>query len=357
MKVVIVGGGLTGLCLTHQLHKNGHEVILLEASEKLGGRFRYDNADLNFIVPSDESLKALEWLKSISATPISWNEVDLQPTFFESNHWQSFLGFGDFPSKVVDELSMFTQSRQWQLTPGLEQVTRALIEQLPIEAKLLSEVTGFECKDDKIESVIVNASDKITADQFIFCLNPHLLSTFLPHDVLKPAHRSKLAKQPAWTAATMMLQHADLQSTGEIRFVLGSGKEFEPVMGRVNGNRSVWLTLVNADQEEDVEHIGDCVRFIKRTLKRVWPELIDSAQSEKIQIRPQAYGHLDLKLKNGAFPELPNLLLADGRLSPVKGDLACAAMAQEIASLFSTAATSEVAEATTPVLSDSDLNK
>jgi glycine/D-amino acid oxidase-like deaminating enzyme len=352
MKVVIVGGGLTGLCLTHQLHKFGHEVVLLEASEKLGGRFRHDNADLNFMLPSDESLRALEWLKLISPTPISWEEFDLQPTFFESHQWQPFLGFGDFPSSVVDELSIFTQSRQWQLNPGFEQVTRALIDHLPVEARLLSEVTGFECKDGKVEAVVINASEKIAADQFIFCPNPHLLSSFLPQDSLKPANRSKLAKQPAWTAVTMMLQHADLQATGEIRFVLGSGKEFEPVLGRVVGTRSVWLNLVSSDQEEDVEHIGNCVRFIKRTLKRVWPELVDSAQSEKIQVRPQAHGHLDLKLKNGAFPELSNLLLADNRISSVKADLASVAVAREIASVFSV---DTVAEAPTPVLSEQNL--
>jgi glycine/D-amino acid oxidase-like deaminating enzyme len=351
MKVVIVGGGLTGLCLAHQLHKNNHEVVLLEASEKLGGRFRHDTGELNFVLPSDESLQTLEWLKSISPTPVQWQEVDLQPTFFESHQWQPFLGFGDFPSKVVDELSMYTHSRQWQIAPGLEQVTRALIEQLPMEARLLSEVTGFECKDGRIESVIVNASDKITADQFVFCPNPHLLSTFLPNEALKAASRSKLAKQPAWTAVTMALQHEGVEGTPEIRFVLGSGKEFEPVMGRVSGSRSIWMNLVPSDSEEDVEHIGNCVRFIKRTLKRVWPELIDALRSEKIQIRPQACGHLDLKLKNGAFPELPNLILADNRLSSIKGDLASVAMAQQTASLFTTEA---VAVSSTPVLSESE---
>ena len=108
--------------------------------------------------------------------------------------------------------------------------------------------------------------------------------------------------------------------------------------------------MVDSDREEDLEHIGDCVRFIKRTLKRVWPDLVEAARSEKIRIRPQAYGHLDLKLKSGAFPELPNLLLADSRLSSLKGELAAAAMGQELASLF-------VAQSQNPVLSDSELTE
>lgn len=353
-KVVIIGGGLTGLCLAHQLHKNQNEVILLEASDRLGGRFRHETGDLNFIPPSPEALQTLEWLKSFSPTPISWEEVELQPTHFESHQWQPFLGFGDFPSKVVDELSLFTQSKYWQISPGLEQVTRALIEQLPFEARLMSEVTGFEYKDGKIESVVINAADKITADQFIFCLNPHLLTSFLPNEALKPASRSRLAKQPAWTAVTMALQHEGVQGSPELRFVLGSGKEFEPVLGRVTGSRSIWLNLVSSDREEELEHIGDCVRFIKRTLKRVWPELVDASRSEKIQIRPQAYGHLDLKLKNDAFAELPNLILADSRLSAIKGDLSSVAIAQQVAAHFTS---DVVAEPQTPVLSDSESNE
>ena len=37
---IIIGGGLTGLLLTHQLHRAGQSVILLEARETLGGRYR-----------------------------------------------------------------------------------------------------------------------------------------------------------------------------------------------------------------------------------------------------------------------------------------------------------------------------
>jgi len=51
-------------------------------------------------------------------------------------------------------------------------VTRALIEQLPVEAKLLSEVTSVEVNNGRVESITINASDKITAISLFFVPAP-----------------------------------------------------------------------------------------------------------------------------------------------------------------------------------------
>lgn len=350
-KIVIIGGGLTGLTLAHSLHKANHEVVLLESSHQLGGRFRGEPATLNFILPSEAALSTLHWLKAISPTTVAWSEADLQPLVFESHAWRPFLGFGDFAAATVDELSCYSQSEQWLLTPGFDQLTRALIEQLPFEARLRSEVTGFIMKDGRVSAAVANAAENVSGDCFVFCPSAEHLNKLLPADVLKPASRSRLAKQAAWTAVTFGLKHTQpLDTSSALRFVLGSGKEFEPVIGRAWPEHSVWLNLVAGDRDDDLEHIGDCVRFIKRTLRRVWPELLEGHPDENIRVRPHTYGRLDLKLKDYAFPELPNLLLADARLSGLRGELAAAAMGQEIAALF-------VAQPQTLVLSDSQLTE
>ena len=43
--VVVVGGGLAGLVCARKLHRAGHEVRLLEASDRIGGRLRTDRVD------------------------------------------------------------------------------------------------------------------------------------------------------------------------------------------------------------------------------------------------------------------------------------------------------------------------
>src|SRR5206468_3028173 len=124
-------------------------------------------------------------------------------------------------SNVVDELAFFNQTKEWIIEPGLEQITRSLIEQLPIAAKTMSEVTGFECENGKVTSVTINAQDKITGDYFIFTPSSHWLIGLVPNEGFKPANRSRLAKQEAWTAVTMALKHPPMTEVpSAIRVVL-----------------------------------------------------------------------------------------------------------------------------------------
>ena len=39
-RIVIVGAGLSGLVVAHELVKHGHEVMVIEATERPGGRIR-----------------------------------------------------------------------------------------------------------------------------------------------------------------------------------------------------------------------------------------------------------------------------------------------------------------------------
>lgn len=350
MKIVIIGGGLTGLSLTHWFHKQNFEVVLLESKEALGGRFRpAETLEIPFINPSQESQLSLEWLRGLSQVGFDLKEVEHQPLVFEGGEWRPFLGFGDFPSSVVNELSVYNQSTEWVIDPGLEQITRSMIDQLPVQARVLSEVVGFEIENGRVTHAVIGQQEKISGDFFIFTSSPILLNSLIEGEALKAASRTRIVKQHGWTSVALALRHAPFETSTAVRFVLGTGKEFQPVVGRVWNDRSVWMNLVPSEQEEDLEYIGDCVRFMKRTLKRVWPELNDSIVEERLRIRPHAFGKLELKLKNGnlSFSELPNLWLADPRMADVSGDLGTASMARRVSSLF-------VAEPQNPVLIDSE---
>lgn len=77
MRVVVVGGGLAGLAAAVHLHRGGHQVRLLEAAPRLGGRVgsqRHPEGftlDLGFQVlfPSYPELRALVDLKALGLRP------------------------------------------------------------------------------------------------------------------------------------------------------------------------------------------------------------------------------------------------------------------------------------------------
>src|SRR5262245_62036936 len=99
-ETLIIGGGLTGLFLAHQLHRGGHKVTLLEAREHLGGRYRrgnqtYSSPGLDFIPAGAEYMAVLEWLRNNSPIPFTFTPGEHHPQIFDEGRWKPFAGFGE----------------------------------------------------------------------------------------------------------------------------------------------------------------------------------------------------------------------------------------------------------------------
>jgi hypothetical protein len=348
---LIIGGGLTGLFLAHQLHQQlaerGHQIALLEAREHVGGRYRranpaqpYSSPALDFIPAIPEAVALLEWLRNVSPVPLHFTATEHHPQIFDEGKWRPFAGFGDSGFQSVAELSsLFNHVQGLELTPGLEQLARALSEQLPIAAHTMSEVTGFKVSDGRISEITVNGDKVWRAQNVIFTGHPASLGALFQGEELPVKHRTRLAKMQSWTAVTLELQHTPpLLEDGAVRLFSHSAKEFEPVVGRVFGPVSKWMTLLPGERETDHEFVGQCIRHIKRQLKRAWPLAFASAEgqkdmaAERIYVQPNAYGQHTLKTKeNFRFPEISNLYLASHALSPIPGELAAVDVVHQLA--------------------------
>jgi hypothetical protein len=335
MDSVIIGGGLTGLLLTHQLHRAGHNVTLLEARDTLGGAFR--RPALDFIPATKINLDLSEWLRACAAAPVNFQMADHRPEVFMEASWRSFAGFGETDFQTVSELGPLSHTHEVQIEPSADQIVRALIDQLPITANLQTEVTEIKVSEGLATEVIFNGDKAIKAGQVFFTGQPRLLNNLVHGEGLPAKHRTRLAKMSSWTSVVLELTHpTPLAGNSDVRLFSHNAKEFEPVFGRVTGSISRWATLVSSEREDEHEFTGQCIRHIKRQLKRAWPEALDGPQDEKIYVFTAAYGQNSLKTKaHWLFPEISNLFLGNHTLASQAGFMGRVEAAKGVLDLIS----------------------
>jgi hypothetical protein len=319
MDTVVIGGGLSGLLLSHRLHLNGHKVTLLEARDHLGGSMR--KAGLHFTPSTKANVDLCEWLRSALPAPVNFKLVDHSPEIFDEAKWHAFAGFLDREFASLDVLAHLSHTQEIQFAPDVDQIVRILIEQLPVTAQLQSEVTELKFDNGCVNEVVVNGDKSIKCEQVFFTGAPGALNNLIKGEALTPKHRSRIAKFNTWTAVMLELSHAaPLTEPGGLRLFASSSKEFEPVFGRIEGSTSRWMTLAHSERFEEHEFTGQCIRHIKRQIKRAWPEQLDGKQDEKITVYPLAFGQNSLKLKSPwLMPEIPNLFLTSATLSTQPG--------------------------------------
>ena len=328
---LIIGGGLSGLWLTHRLHQAGQRVGLIEAREGLGGSSRRQST-VEFIPATQENADLMEWCRSLAPLPLQSEVRDHRPQMYDEGKWRPFAGFGETTFQSVGELSSFSQAHELSVSPSLEQLVRALIEQLPVVALTRHEVTSLKVQDGLVREVVVNGDKTMHANQVIFTPHPGLLNTLIEGEGLAGKHRTRLAKMNGWTSVALELKHTPpLLEDSSVRIFNHNAKEFEPVIGRVDGERSLWMTLVPFERENEHEFVGQCIRHIKRQLKRAWPDRLDGQLEEKIYVGAHAFGQHGLKTKDPhRFPEIANLHMANHMLASQPAPLGSLEVARSV---------------------------
>jgi phytoene dehydrogenase-like protein len=359
-KIVVIGSGLSGLWISHLLsQKEDHQVTLLEARDVAGGRYRrarentpFESPDLSFFPANEAHEKGLERLRRFQPELFQAEISDHQPLTHLHGEWRAFVGFGDDAASSVPLLSQWNVNKELSFTPSAAQLVEAFLREPSFELLPRTEVTHFQVQDQKVLSVTLNGSTTLEADEFIFCPSPSQLLDLLGPEDLKSNTRSHLARASGWSAVYLRLDASEELSSDSraLRFLLGTGKEFEPAVGRIFGGHSVWMSLIPTEKAIEPDFVTGQIRAIKRVLKRHSPEILEKASKEHIFIQDDAYGELDLKLKEpGRLNEISNLWLANHRFSPLIGALGELDAAQTVVSqLF-------VAEPSGPVLTEQQL--
>lgn len=196
-EILIVGGGLSGLYLAHQLEQQGRDYLLVEARPRFGGRI---------FSPAEK---------------IKQNHYDMGPAWFWPGQmriarlFQEFglsyfdqasrgnLVFEDPSGQVRRDLDMATMQGAHRVEGGLARLIDALVSRLPKEKlQLSSPVQHIEMRDDETYVTIDGAISNIKAKQVILCIPPRLAEhriTFSP--ALPQSTTQQMRSCPTWMAA------------------------------------------------------------------------------------------------------------------------------------------------------------
>jgi len=105
---------------------------------------------------------------------------------------------------------------------------------------------------------------------------------------------------------------------------MSSNPEEEACLGRffnfTDKHEASWMTLISPDNIDDIDYMGGQLKYLKRQLKRAFPELVDSIEKERISLEMNSFGHVALNLKNkNQIPKVNNLYLASPLLQEKQG--------------------------------------
>ncbi|MCB0421750.1 MAG: NAD(P)-binding protein [Bdellovibrionales bacterium] len=326
---IIMGANLVGLTLAHELTRRGKKILLLDSKDVVGGHLAPVETEkgrmpshLSFVPQNEESRKLLTRFGHLIGQDLIVSTYHHEPKTFSEGHLHRFLGFGNRPGHSLNELSYYNTSDAFELARTPSQWIERLEQLYTGELLLRSEVTDLIIENENIKEVIVNGSKAYFAEEYIFCLSPkELLNLVIPFESITPKIRHKISKAQVWTQISLHYTHSEvITEDTNLHFLMSNKPDNDPCVGRffaphlnesIPCQDSLWVAYMPSEMAEDDDQIGNFIHYMKKQIKRAYPNLFEQIANEKITVHRDSHGELSLNLKHLArLPKIKNFVLA-----------------------------------------------
>lgn len=223
---LIIGAGLSGLYMAHQLEKMGKNYRLIEARDRIGGRILSSTIKHSdtALTPLDKIDMGPSWFWPQMHPRITQLIDDLVLPVFPQYSQGAYLVENHSNSAPMRYDSGFEQSpTSMRIAGGMQNLVDTILNQLPKnQIQLNSVVTHVHHQTNRVSSVIIknnNTEETIDATHIIFALPLRLLAdsiTFIPSLPKEVAHH--FSSTTTWMAA-----HAKFFAVYETPFWRNSG--------------------------------------------------------------------------------------------------------------------------------------
>ena len=333
--IIVIGNNWTGLSLASSISKNKKVALInsfenknaFQASEEFSG-------DFDYLPKKENSIKNIEWFAGKHNLSISPLEKSVTPMTIDSGKLVQFLGFGDRDGKSIDSLTWYNESEALELNS--KEIKTQLTEAFSGEIFDNCEVTELHIKENSVETVTLNGQKKISAEQIIFCEPPNKLLSLIDHKDFPGKIKQKITKIKPLSCLQIIYKHSSsFQKSDDLHFLMGNKEDFEPCLGyfwkKDDQQFSQWMQLMPSDLTEDIEKVGSNLKNIKRQIKRAYPEFFESVDFEKVIVKDQSHGFIDLDFKEfGMIKGINNLLCASPLFSKENDLFAAIELSQKL---------------------------
>ncbi len=348
--IIVIGNNLTGITLASSLSQS-YNVALINSYE---GQNMYRSSaefsgDFQYIPKKNDSINKIKWFSNKYSLDIKISESETAPVTIDSGKLVQFLGFGERAGKSIDDLTWYNESETITLNKGYNEINNQLLTTFKGEVFDQCEVTDILVTDKKICSVMLNGQKKLSTKQLIFCDPPNKLLNVIDHNDLPGRFRQKITKLKPLSCLQIIYKHSEkFHKTDDLHFLMGNKEDFEPCLGyfwsKNDEQYSQWMLLMPSDLTEDIEKVGSNLKNIKRQIKRAYPKFYDFVEFEKVIVKDQTHGFIDLDFKSfGMIKGIDNLLCASPLFSKENDFLASIELTQKLENhpFFSVDASSE----------------
>lgn len=325
-ETLVIGSNITGRLLFLNLKKQGKKVGLIETSH-LDKGFQLNQLSekkpfpeqLNYLPDTPLNQDNTLWLNEITEQNFQWEVEENEVITCESGSLIPFVGFGSRKFPTLDFASSFHNQKKLVSVSFYQKLIDLMAQDLDHPDYFQnSTVTSFETNEDgALDRVIINGNKVITAESFLFTESPKQLLDLLPEKILSKKTISKLSKEKQWTSVHLSFHHSEeLEAQWDkLHLLLGTNKDSEPCLGQFfkgdSESSSIWQTLLPTELEDASQEVYTALKYMKKQIKRAYPQFFDSVLAEKISVQPNTYGTVDLTHKDlSPLTKIQNLHIA-----------------------------------------------
>lgn len=322
---VVVGTNLSSKLTAYYLSLHSESVLLVDSYDSASSfsndfnedQFYFNN--LEFMEASNENKENFEKLNSLFKNlQISAFPKDVEVKTFENGKFKTFLGFGAKTLKVVNEYEHYNRRNQLLLTTPLSEYFTQINQAFKGDRLSQASLTAIEFQENQISNIIINGSNRIHSKNFIFCLPPSQIFDLIPNHLMPGRLQQKIATSKIWSSLQLTITHDKKLdfSNHDLYFLMGKKPEDEICIGRFSQSKeskyttSQWVSFINEEFANDYNYIGGHLKYIKKQIKRAFPDIFSKSNFEKINVYKENHGHINLSKKDWtAVKNLKNFYL------------------------------------------------